>query len=281
MRGKERLWLRLLFAAVFALVLSGLQVPEALADESAEVRTLLARGWTFLENGDMRQAEEAFSSAFDTQVGRNTAETYYAIAAIWWERRNAMAAYMWLSDGVKTARESYSWDGGEGQEWDRRIGGRKRFIENNFTIAKLRAPRGKALPPLADPPPLDPVLREFAEMLPRVVAEGTEAKVELQWVLLPNGSYWVGADLQQLTGGELEPRLVDPQPMILPSGNPKPREVRRKDTLGDVSGAPQIAAQRRQSTLTATRLALPAFKTYDIFEVWAPPALQKNLVADQ
>ncbi len=205
MRGKERVWLRLLFAAVFALVLSGLQVPEALADESAEVRTLLARGWTFLENGDMRQAEEAFSSAFDTQVGRNTAETYYAIAAIWWERRNAMAAYMWLSDGVKTARESYSWDGGEGQEWDRRIGGRKRFIENNFTIAKLRAPRGKALPPLADPPPLDPVLREFAEMLPRVVAEGTEAKVELQWVLLPNGSYWVGADLQQLTGGELEP----------------------------------------------------------------------------
>jgi hypothetical protein len=116
-----------------------------------------------------------------------------------------MAAYMWLSDGVKTARESYTWNGGQGQEWDRRIGGRKRFIENNFTIAKLRAPRGKALPPLADPPPLDPVLREFAEMLPRVVAEGTEAKVELQWVLLPNGSYWVGADLQQLTGGELEP----------------------------------------------------------------------------
>ena len=204
-RGGNRVLLRLVLGVAFALCLSGLQISEALADETAEVRSLLARGWTFLENGDMRQAEESFSAAFDTQVGRSTAETYYAIAAIWWERRNAMAAYMWLSDGVKTARESYSWDGGQGQEWDRRIGGRKRFIENNFTIAKLRAPRGKALPPLADPPPLDPVLREFADMLPRVVAEGTEAKVELQWVLLPNGSYWVGSDLQQLTGGELEP----------------------------------------------------------------------------
>ncbi len=197
---------RWIFAVAVTLAVAVLTTPVVLADEAAEVRTLLARGWTFLEAGDMRKAEESFSAAFDTQVGRSTAETYYAVAAVWWERRNAMAAYMWLSDGVKAAKESYSWDGGQGQEWDRRIGGRRRFIENNFTIAKLRAPSmGKALPPLADPPPLDPVLREFADMLPRVVAEGTAAKVELQWVLLPNGSYWVGGELQQLTGGELEP----------------------------------------------------------------------------
>jgi hypothetical protein len=183
-----------------------LPTADALADEQAEVRTLLGRGWTFMEAGDMNKADAAFADAFETQVGRNTAETYYAIAAVWWERRNAMAAYMWLSDGVKAARESYAWNGGTGQEWDRRIGGRKRFIQNNFTIAKLRAPaRGRALPPLADPPAIDPVLREFADMLARVVDEGTAAKVELQWVLLPNGSYWVGDQLQHLVGGELEP----------------------------------------------------------------------------
>jgi len=177
-----------------------------LADDGEEARRLLARGWTFMEAGDMNKADQAFAAAFDTEVGRNTSETYYAIAAIWWERRNAMAAYMWLSDAVKAARESYSWDGGSSQEWDRRIGGRKRFIESNFTVAKLRAARlGKSLPPLADPPPIDPVLREFADMLPRVVEEGAAAKVQLQWVLLPNGSYWVGKDLQRLTGGELEP----------------------------------------------------------------------------
>jgi len=205
-------WIDAVSGRWFAALLLGamlLAIPAgaALADDREEARSLLARGWTFMEAGDMNKADDAFNAAFkNTEVGRNSAETYYAIAAIWWERRNAMAAYMWLSDGVKAARESYSWDGGPSQEWDRRIGGRKRFIENNFTVAKLRAVRrGKSLPPLADPPPIDPVLREFAERLPRLVEDGDAAKVELQWVLLPNGSYWVGNDLQRLSGGELEP----------------------------------------------------------------------------
>ncbi|MBJ96107.1 MAG: hypothetical protein CMP23_16715 [Rickettsiales bacterium] len=204
MNGEQRLGMGLL--ALLAALCSLFMTVPAQADEAQEVRRLLANGWTFLEARDMRKAEEAFAAAFDTQLGRNTAETYYAIAAVWWERRNAMAAYMWLSDGVKASRESFSWDGGQGREWDRRIGGRKRFIESNFTVVKFRAPaRGKPLAPLADPPPLDPVLREFTERLPVIVAEGIDARVELQWVLLPNGSYWVGGRLQELAGGELDP----------------------------------------------------------------------------
>ena len=195
-----------LAAAVLALLFCLPAPGSAQAQQPTELRARIGQGWIYMEAGSLRQAEQAFSAAFETPAGRNTAEVYYAIAGIWWERRNAMAAYMWLSDAEKAARDSYTWDGGPDREWDRRIGGRKRYIENNFTVIKLRAPkRGKPLPPLADPPPTDPLLREFTDRVARVVQEGVEAKVAVQWVLLPNGTYWVGEELVWLDDGELEP----------------------------------------------------------------------------
>jgi hypothetical protein len=175
------------------------------AEEVTKVRKQLGEGWTYLEAGNLRKAEEAFTGAFEDPVGRSTAEVYYAIAAVWWEKRNAMAAYMWLSDAGKARKESFTWDGGPGGEWDHRIDARKRYVEGNFTVIKLRSPRrGKPLPPLADPTPSDPLLREFTDRLPTVVQEGVEADVAVQWVLLPNGTYWIGEQLVPLQGGELD-----------------------------------------------------------------------------
>ncbi len=175
------------------------------AQGTTKVRQLLGQGWTFLEAGNLRKAEESFAAAFEDPVGRSSAEVYYAVAAVWWERRNAMAAYMWLSDAGKAGKESLTWDGGPGGEWDQRIESRRRYVEANFTVVKLRAPkRGKPLPPLADPTPNDPLLREFTDRLPTVVEEGVEADVAVQWVLLPNGTYWIGEELVDLSGGELD-----------------------------------------------------------------------------
>ena len=198
---------RLLAGAAICAALLLLPAPPAAA---ADVKTLVGQGWTYMEAGSLRQAEEALMAAFDTPEGRNTAEVYYAVAAVWWERRNAMAAYMWLSDAQKASRDSFTWNGGPDHEWDRRIGSRRRFIEKNFTVIKLRSSkRGKPLPPLADPPPTDPLLREFTDGLARVVDEGVEAKVAVQWVLLPNGTYWIGTDLLKLGGGELDPARAE------------------------------------------------------------------------
>ena len=110
-----------------ALLGAALLLPAAPAAAADDVRSLLGQGWTYLEAGSLRKAEEAFMGAFDTPEGRNTAEVYYAVAAIWWERRNAMASYMWLSDAQKASRDSYTWNGGPDSEWDRRIGSRRRF----------------------------------------------------------------------------------------------------------------------------------------------------------
>jgi len=199
-------WLPLLAGLVLAAVPSG----PASADDSSAVRGQLAQGWTYLEAGSLGQAEAAFKKAFDTNVGKETAEVYYGVAAVWWERRNAMAAYMWLSDAVKASRDSYSWNGGSNQEWDRRSDSRRRFIENNFTVIKLRAPkRGRPLPPVIDPEPADPVLKAFADRLPGLVEEGVEARVAVQWLMLPNGTYWLGDNLVDLGGGEIDPTRAE------------------------------------------------------------------------
>jgi hypothetical protein len=175
--------------------------------QDLSTKSALGQGWTFLEKaGNLRMAEEKFTAAYSTLEGKNSAEVYYALAAVWWERRNAMAAYMWLSNAVKTAQSSHLWDGGPDHEWDRRIAGRLRYIERNFTVIKLRAPRsGKPLGPLADPPPADPLQREFVDAIASSVAEGVAADMAVQWLLLPNGTYWVGDDLRRLEGGEMDP----------------------------------------------------------------------------
>ena len=174
-------------------------------EDDEQVRLLLGQGWTFMEHGNLAQAEKAFTEAFERPAGANSAETYYALAAVWWERRNAMAAYMWLTDATSAAKKSYVWNGGQDREWDRRIAARRKFIEGNFTVIKLRSPtRGKPLPPLSDPPPTDPTLAAFSSLLSEVVAEGIAAKAAVQWVMIPNGTYWLGDNLVSLDSGELD-----------------------------------------------------------------------------
>lgn len=186
-----------------------LLVAPATAD-AQEYRGLVGRGWTFMEAGNFRKAEESFKEAFETQEGKNAAEVYYAIAALWWERRNAMAAWMWLSDAEKASKSSFTWDPGPDGVWDQRIAKRREYIQRHFSAIRLRAPsRGAPLPPLADPPSSDPLLREFTDRLPRVIEEGVEEKVAVQWVLLPNGRYWIGDEVVTLDGGQLDASKAD------------------------------------------------------------------------
>lgn len=236
-----------------ALLGAALMLPSAPAAAADDVRRLLGQGWTYLEAGNLRKAEESFMAAFDTPDGRNTAEVYYAVAAIWWERRNAMASYMWLSDAQKASRDSYTWSGGPDMEWDRRIGSRRRFIEKNFTVIKLRSPkRGKPLPPLSDPPPSDPLLREFTDGLSTVVEEGVEAKVAVQWVLLPNGTYWIGEELVTLGGGELDPARADSWELPAHGGKAKKAYEERLAALasGDSMALAQLGASEREALET-------------------------------
>ena len=173
--------------------------------DAQDYRGMVGRGWTYMEAGNFRKAEEAFKAAFATQDGKNAAEVYYAIAALWWERRNAMAAWMWLSDADKASKSSFTWDSGPDGVWDQRIAKRREYIARHFTAVRLRAPsRGAPLPPLADPPSSDPLLREFTDRLPLVISEGVEEKVAVQWVLLPSGKYWIGDEVVPLEGGELD-----------------------------------------------------------------------------
>ncbi|MCO4768914.1 MAG: hypothetical protein KDA24_02715 [Deltaproteobacteria bacterium] len=173
--------------------------------EAQGYRSQIGQGWTYMEAGNFRKAEEAFQAAFAMQEGKNAAETYYAIAALWWERRNAMASYMWLTDAEKASRSSFSWDGGPEGEWDSRIAQRRTFIERNFGAVRLRSPsRGNPLPPLVDPVPADPLLKSFTDRMPTVIAEGVAEKVSVQWVVLPAGDYWVGDTLQALPSGQLD-----------------------------------------------------------------------------
>ena len=240
---------------VVALLVCQLWPAQARAQQRDELRGLVGQGWIYMEAGSLRQAEEAFTAAFQTQAGRNTAEVYYAIAGVWWERRNAMAAYMWLSDAEKAARDSYSWNGGPEQEWDQRIGGRKRYIENNFTVIKLRAPkRGKPLPPLADPPPTDPLLRDFTDRVSRVVDEGVEAKVAVQWVLLPNGTYWVGEELVWLDDGELEPSRAASWDLVKDGGKARRDYDGRLAAVDSGESLAVVLLEERQALASAEEL---------------------------
>lgn len=174
--------------------------------EQQEVTRLVAAGWAFLHAGSLVKAEDAFTKAYENRAGKDRAEVYYALSAVWWERRNAMASYAWLREAEEAQKNSWYWDGGEDGGWDRRISGRLRYIERNFTVIKLRSPTsGKPLPPLADPPPADPLLRSFTDKLAGQVEEGSEAGAGVQWFFLPNGGYWTGGAEEEHGGGEMEP----------------------------------------------------------------------------
>lgn len=240
------------------------------AAEAQQYRSLLGQGWTYIEAGNYRKAELAFKEAFATQEGKNAAEVYYAIAALWWERRNAMASYMWLSDAEKAARNSFNWDGGPEGEWDQRIEQRRTYIQRNFGAVRLRSPsRGAPLPPLVDPLPADPLLKDFTDNLPRVVAEGIAEKVAVQWVLLPAGDYWVGDEIQALDAGMLDAakapawelsrdnakgrRAYEQRVTDIAAGKSPANEARgaQADALAAEDAAAKVAADRAAAEKTA------------------------------
>ena len=241
---------RILGAALLALSL--VIVPSA--TEAQEYRGLVGQGWTFMEAGNFRKAEEAFKKAFATQDGKNAAEVYYAIAALWWERRNAMAAWMWLSDAEKASKSSFSWDPGPDSVWDQRIAKRREYIQRHFSAIRLRAPsRGAPLPPLADPPSSDPLLREFTDRLPVVIAEGVEEKVAVQWVLLPNGRYWIGDAIVDLGGGELDASKADAWELPKDGGKTR-KNYDARVALIEAGGSPaaeQLAAAENDAAAQA------------------------------
>ena len=199
-----------LLAVLLAVVPAGAAAQDAgsesvPASEDPEVRALLGAGWAFLEMGSLRKADEAFKAALEHPLGRSCAETYFGLAGVWWERRNAMAAYQRLQEAQAASAGNFRWDPGAGGAWDARIEARMRFIERNFTVIQLKFEGRKVLPPLADPQPTDPLLLEFGQRLPAVLDEHIEAGASTLWLLLPNGGWWVGDSLEELGGGEMNP----------------------------------------------------------------------------
>jgi len=195
--------MRLLILLLLLALPAAAQSP---APTDPEVARLLGTGWTFFEQGAMVKAQEQFEQALSLRAGRGIAEAHYAMAAVWWERRNALASYNRLQEARQLqANEPWAWDGGEGGVWDRRIDGRIRWIERNFTVIKLVLPGPKPLPPLATPPPVDPLLLEFVDAVDREVLASHEADVDRLWMLLPRGTWWVNGEEHTLDSGEMAP----------------------------------------------------------------------------
>jgi len=220
--------------------------------EQQEVTRLVAAGWAFLDAGSLVRAEEAFTQAWESRAGKDRAEVYYALSAVWWERRNAMASYSWLREAEEAKKNSWYWDGGEGGGWDRRISGRLRYIERNFTVIKLRSPTsGRPLPPLADPPPADPLLRSFTDAIARQVAEGDEAGAGVQWFFLPNGPYWAAGQEQDHRGGEMEPTRARSWELPVDRGGSRRKYDERADAIeareteAEAEAAARLEARQR------------------------------------
>lgn len=202
-RMLPRLLPMLLFA--IALVVSPTPSQAARAELHPDLVEVVGQGWIYFESGNLDKALAHFTRAYDTDLGKDYAEVYYSLAMVWWERRNALASLRWLDEAIKARKDRLSWRRGPNKEWDRRIDGRRRYILKNFTVVKLRPPdRAAGLPPLADPPPKDPLLRQFTEHVAGIVSDAHREGIYNLWVLLPNGTYWLGEDLLQHGGGEVD-----------------------------------------------------------------------------
>ncbi|MCO4771561.1 MAG: hypothetical protein KDA24_16125 [Deltaproteobacteria bacterium] len=164
----------------------------------------MGQAWTWMEAGALDRADGAFKEVVADPKGRLLAEAYFGLAAVWWQKRNAMASYQRLLE-AHDMRSTMGWDAGDGNTWDQRIDSRMKYIERNFTVVKLRATSKASVAPLSDPRPSDPLLREFATRVEANVDEGLSEGSLVQWTMLPNGTYWVGAELKTLEGGEMDP----------------------------------------------------------------------------
>lgn len=204
-------------------------------EASAEASRQLGQGWTWLQAGNLRKAEETFRALADTPEGTNNAEVHYAMAAVWWERHDARAAWSWLKQGQDAALGSHTWNPGVDGRWSRRIDERLSYIRARFSVRKLLpADRGTSLPPLADPPPADPVLRAFTDSLPDLVRENEEAAAgNAMWMLIPNGSYWLGDHLEWHEGGELDASRAEEWQLVSASGDALESYERRVVVIGE------------------------------------------------
>ena len=202
---------------------------------SAEASRQLGQGWTWLEAGNLRKAEDTFRALADTPEGRNLAEVHYAMSVVWWERGDARAAWSWLKQATDNALGSHDWNPGVDGRWSRRIERRLDYIRARFTVRKLKPPeRGTSVPPLADPPPADPVLRSFSDAIAQLVIESEEAAPgNAIWLLIPNGSYWIDERLEWHDGGELDASKAETWNLEAASGAALEAYERRVRTIAD------------------------------------------------
>ncbi|MCO4770232.1 MAG: hypothetical protein KDA24_09400 [Deltaproteobacteria bacterium] len=200
-------------------------------EASPALRRQLGAAWTMIEAGNLVRATEIYLELLGGPEGRDHAEVYYGLSLIGWERRSARDAYQWLIAARRGEREWGSgWNPGINNRWQRRIEDRLRFIETNFTLKLLRPPeRGEAIPPLADPPPSDPVLAEFAATIPELLEVALQDEGRLVFLLLPNGSWWVGDRLEWHEGGAMEPtQAAEGWELAARTGRDEQQDIKRK-----------------------------------------------------
>lgn len=203
------------------LLLAGPAVAGRGREASPELQRGLGEAWVILEAGNFDQAGDLYSALLATAEGRDHAEVYYGLGLIAWEKRDALAARGWLWAAHRGQLESGGWNPGVGQRWQRRIEERLNFIQGNFTLRKFEVPpRGEPIPPLADPIPRDPVLAEFAAAVPRVLKASLKRVPDGPvFLMLPNGSWWVGDRLEWHDGGAMEPTEAgESWPLVTNSG---------------------------------------------------------------
>lgn len=249
--------MRLLLPILACLLAAPAWSAEPVGDAPADHVRELAHGWTFFEAGNLARAEDAFTRAYETTAGRTKAELYYGLSAVWWERRNALAAYDWLVQAKRLATEQpWAFDAGEDGVWLRRAEGRRRWIERNFTVVKLKLPSARALPPLADPPPADPLLRKFTDGIDKAVIDAYEAGARTVWLLLPNGTYFVDGAQRVLGGGEMAAHKAETWELVGDRGSSRKARDERVEalaraeadgTLGDLQTAALVKSAKRQA----------------------------------
>ena len=259
-------------ALVAVLLLASAAAAQAPADvppsEDPEVVELLANGWHYMEASQLSKAEEAFNRVMAHPRGRSVAEVHFALAAVWWNRGNAMASYLRLQEAQRAAASDFAWDPGEDEEWDRRIAVRMDFIERNFTVVRLKFGSGSsAVPPLPDPAPADPLLRKIAEGVGKVIDEALEADARNIWLLLPNGTWWVGDDLKQLEGGEMDGARAGT--WLLPGSSGRAARIHKARVDAIARGESPAKDRLEGSSAAAARLEAEGMLAAPHFEVHA------------
>ena len=75
-------------------VLVALLIPAAAqARMTKEERNLkLSQAWQWMEAGSLDKADTAFKEVLADEQGHLIAEVHYGLAAVWWQKRNAMAS---------------------------------------------------------------------------------------------------------------------------------------------------------------------------------------------